>query len=498
MNPTPAIEVDDRRQFGDYTMLLDSMRHAQKAWAATHIRERLRMLRAVRHAIAAEAGAVAASVPRNIPGALHRTNADTLMVEVLPLLEAIRFLEREAEWILRPQQMSTLSRPFWLGGVTTEIQRAPLGIVLIIGPANYPLFLPAAQALQALAAGNAVLWKPAPGGEEAARVIRGLLVAAGLDTSLVTVLDSSTAAATDAIRAGVDKVFLTGSATTGRAVMSELAETLTPSVMELSGCDAVFILDGADLNRVVDALTFGMRLNGSATCMAPRRVFATPSMAKQLSGLLATALDGIQPIPVPQKTHDLLEALVSEATALGANALLNGLGYGSAECPAVCATLLMSAAPHMRITQTDIFAPVLSLIEVANEDEAVTAYTHCPYALSASVFGPRKKAEALAGRLLAGNVLVNDIIVATADPRAPFGGRGKSGFGVTRGREGLLEMTALKILQFQTSSSRRAYQTTTAKHAELFVGYIEGIHGKGWRQRWLGMVKLFRAARKMK
>ena len=206
-------------------------------------------------------------------GALHRTVADTLVSEVLPLAEACRFLEREARWILAPQRLSTHTRPFWLRRVTAETRREPLGVVLIIAPANYPLFLPGVQALQALAAGNAVLWKPAPGGMAAAEALRDVLVGCGLDPALLQLLDESPQAAADAIAAGVDKVFLTGSAATGTAVLSQLAAHCTPAVMELSGCDAVFVLPGAAVDRAAAALAFGLRFNGSATCMAPRRLF---------------------------------------------------------------------------------------------------------------------------------------------------------------------------------------------------------------------------------
>ncbi len=90
----------------------------------------------------------------------------------------------------------------------------------------------------------------------------------------------------DAIAAGVDKVFLTGSAATGTAVLHQLAPHLTPAVMELSGCDAVFVLPGADLDRTVAALAFGLRLNGSATCMAPRRLFLVGDHPELLPALL--------------------------------------------------------------------------------------------------------------------------------------------------------------------------------------------------------------------
>ena len=474
---------------------LGAARAAQQGWAAASVRSRLRMLRALRHEMASGAFGLSASVPASRPGSLKRRRADTLIAEVLPLIEACRYLEREAAFLLAPRRESTQARPLWLGGISVETRREPLGVVLILGPANYPLFLPGVQVLQALAAGNAVLWKPAPGGESAAQAIRLMLVAVGLDPALLTLLDPSPEAARAAIEAGVDKVFLTGSATTGKAVMRDLSATLTPSTMELSGCDAVFVLDDADLARAADAIAFGVRFNGSATCMAPRRVFVSASMADRFSPMLVAALSSMPLVHLPLATRDLLQDLVDEATLYGGTILLNGL-HGLGDEGGVFATIIANATPDMRVTQTDIFAPVLSLLTFHSIEEAVAAHALCPYALTAAVFGPAGEAEALASRLRCGTVLVNDVIVGTADPRASFGGRGHSGFGSTRGREGLLEMTAVKTVIHQKSRSRMPYQPTTNAHGELFTAYIQAVHSGSWRQRWRGLKALLRAALK--
>jgi len=476
-------------------------RTAQSEWALESLQARLRILRKFRQALAESGMEIAASVPCELPGSLHRTVADTLVSEVLPLAEACRFLEREANAILAPYRPADENRPFWLRCVSTEIRREPLGVILIIGPGNYPLFLPGVQALQALAAGNAVIWKPARGGTPAAKACQLLLSACGLDPSLLQILDEAPSSATAVIRAGVDKVFLTGSEETGKAVMLELAETRTPSVMELSGCDAVFILDNADLDRAVAALTFGLRLNGSATCMAPRRVFVAKAVSNQLTDLLAKALDWIDPITVPLSTHEKMLDLLADAEAKGGTFRKNGLAGAerlSEESFCIRPTLIIHASPQMRVAQADLFAPVLSIIEVADIHEAVVANSHCPYALTASIFGPRKEAEILAAKITAGSVLINDIIVATADPRVPFGGRKASGFGATRGREGLLEMTAIKTIQTQNAKDLRAYTPHTPHHEDFFSGYLRTVHGGSWRARFGGLRDFLKAMMKIR
>ncbi len=470
--------------------VLSHARAAQSAWARNTLRARLAILRKARHRIAATAIEIAGTVPRNQPGALYRTVADTLVSEVLPLAEACRFLEREARWILAPQRLSTHTRPFWLRRVTAETRREPLGVILIVAPANYPLFLPGVQALQALAAGNAVLWKPAGGGTAAAEALRGILVDCGLDPALLQVLDESPQAASDAIAAGVDKVFLTGSSETGTAVLTQLADHCTPAVMELSGCDAVFVLPGAAVDRVVAALAFGLRFNGSATCMAPRRLF----LVGDHSGLVPAMLEAfktLSAVALPARTQAQLVDLLEDARRLGGSLIMNG------SVQELCFAVISRAAPEMRIAQSDVFAPVLSIFDVPDTDSAIAAHAPCPYALTAAIFGPESEARALASRLPVGTVLINDLIVATADPRVSCGGRKGSGFGVTRGREGLLEMTALKTVVAQHTRDLRAYRPTTPNHEPFFAAYLETVHGGGWRARWQGLRRLLRVASKL-
>jgi len=469
---------------------LGQARVAQQIWARANLRKRLALLRRARHRIAATAEEIARSVPCSQPGALHRTLADTLASEVLPLVEACRFLEREAEWILAPQRVSAHTRPFWLRRVNAETIREPVGVVLIIAPANYPLFLPGVQVLQALAAGNAVLWKPAPGGSGAAEALRDVLIGCGLDPALLQVLNDSTEAASEAIDAGVDKVFLTGSASAGKAVLHHLAPHLTPAVMELSGCDAVFVLPGADPERTVAALIFGLRFNGSATCMAPRRLFLVGEHTETLRKLL-DQLKSLSPIPLPLATRAQLAELFENARRLGGSIVVEE------SSGALRYAVILRATPEMKAAQSDIFAPVLCILDVPNTDAAVNAHALCPYALTAAIFGPEAEARTLASRLPVGMVLINDLIVATADPRVAFGGRASSGFGLTRGREGLLEMTALKTVVTQRSRNLRSYRPTTPAHETFFAAYLQMVHASRWRDRWSGMCRFFRATARL-
>ncbi len=403
-----------------------------------------------------------------------RRATESVSAEILPLAEACRFLEREAAGLLAPRRLGRRGRPVWLFGAEVEVRREPLGTVLIVGPSNYPLLLPGVQAVQALAAGNRVLVKPASGCGAPMLLLGEWLQEAGLPPGLFQVLDESAAAVAEAIAAGIDKLVLTGSADTGRAVAERLARHLVPSTMELSGNDAVFVLPGAEVEQVARALAFGLRLNGSATCIAPRRVFVPREMAVGLEDALVGQVAAIPPVPVSLPTRRRLAALARDAVAEGARAL--GI-VPKDEDVAMTPLILTDARPGMALLREEIFAPVLSLVPVRDMEAALEAAAHSPYALGASVFGPVAQARELAGRIDAGAVTINDLIVPTADPRLPFGGRHASGWGVTRGAEGLLEMTQVKTVSIRKGRLRPHFEAPREGDDALMLAALRLFHG---------------------
>ena len=157
--------------------------------------------------------------------------------------------------------------------------------------------------------------------------------------------------------------------------------------------------------------------------------------------------------------------------------------------------LIERARAEMCIAQSDLFAPVLSLIEAASVLHVPELVNACPYALTAAIFGKETEARALGAQLRTGVVLVNDLIASTVDPRVPFGGRGKSGFGATRGAEGLLEMTVAKTVLVRRKGVVRFYQTLGDHDLPRFTGLIGVLHGGSLRERWRAMQKLMSAGR---
>jgi acyl-CoA reductase-like NAD-dependent aldehyde dehydrogenase len=460
---------------------------AQAHWASVSVRNRLRVLRAARHSMAAHADEFAAAISPQ----LARSQADTLVGEVLPLLDACKFLEREASRLLAPRKLGRTGQPLWFGGVAAEILHEPIGHILVIGPSNFPLFVPGVQVLQALAAGNAVTWKPGGGGAGVAELFAQHLRAAGLPEGLLTVTDETVGAAQTALAEGPGKVIFTGSSANGQRVLDTLAASATPAVMELSGSDAVLVMPSADLPQVAKAVAFGLRLNGAAVCMSPRRLFASRTSMTALKPFLKAELAKIPAVKLDAATASKLEALLSDAVANGA------IVHGEVRAEAQAPVLVLGANARMKITRSDIFAPVLSLLESESMLHALDQYAQCPYALTASIFcgkGDEKQARTMARMLQAGTVLVNDLIAPTADPRVPFGGRGASGYGVTRGAEGLLEMTAVKTLLVRHGGTMRHLEPTREQDIKTFGSLIALAHGKGLAARWAALIELIRSA----
>jgi aldehyde dehydrogenase (NAD+) len=273
--------------------------------------------------------------------------------------------------------------------------------------------------------------------------------------------------------------------------MHRAAEHAIPVVAELSGCDAVVVLESADTARVVDAVAFGMRLNGSATCIAPRRLFLVGHEHHALIAALRERFAAIDGIDAGQHTRNQLRDLLEDAEQRGATLC------GNAGAQDMRPILVLDGRPDMRITQADIFAPVVTAMSVANADEVAQADAICPFGLTVAIFGERRAALELGRRLNVGTVILNDLIVPTVDPRVPFGGVRGSGFGVTRGAEGLLEMTAVKVTSIRKGTSTLHYQQTGTAHEELFRGAIAMGHAANLRERFAGLRRMIAAARKL-
>ena len=483
-NGSAFVRVTDMHASVDQSIL--KARAAFASHRTKPIRERLRIVASFRSRLAAQA----ATVARKLSPEAQRPPEELLASEIIPLLDACRFLEKSAIQLLRPRTYSSRSMPIWLAGTHHQIIREPLGVVLVIGPSNYPLFLPGVQLLQAFVAGNAVLLKPAPTAGESASTLLNILVAAGAPPDLVQCLPSERDSAVHAIGRKVDKVFFTGSAETGRKVLVHAAAALTPAVMELSGSDGTFVLPDADVNLAARSVAFGLTFNSGRTCIAPRRAFVWKQVLGEFSARLKSELRSRPRIVTKQTSNSEFIAKILDAVSKGANVLHGSVGVnGVIEGPLV----LTNLTADLPFAVAENWGANLSIIPVSTEQEALRAYDVSPFALGASVFTRnRRAAHRIARAIQAGSVCINDLIVPTADGRLPFSGRKESGFGATRGSEGLLEMTVPKVVSTRRGGTPTHLRPPVGNQFQLLSAYCGLAYGAG-RNRWRAFRALLRS-----
>jgi acyl-CoA reductase-like NAD-dependent aldehyde dehydrogenase len=459
-------------------------RTAQSRWAARPVSERLRPVRAFRALVADNADELLAVVEADV----GRPPGEVLGSDVLPLADACRFLERRAARILKPRKVG--DTPVWLFGQKDAVHRRPWGVVGIIGTWNYPLLLNGVPIVQSLAAGNGVLWKPSEYGAASAAVMARMLAEAGFPPELFHRLPAERDAGPRLVESDIDYLVFTGSATVGRQIARRLGERLIPSTLELSGCDAMFVLDDADVELAADAAWFGLTLNRGQTCLAVRRVLVDRSVMPAFVDRLRTYVTSSGPMPLVtggQQKH--AEGLIADAVAKGGSVLQSTAGGTTAP------RVVVNATPDMELCRVESFAPVAAVLEADGVEAALALEASCPYALGTSIFTRDvRRARELAGRLRPGSVCVNDVIAPTAHPGVPFGGRGASGWGVTRGAEGLLAMTTPQVVGVRGGRFRPHYGGSTPELTRLLRGVLAASHTRALGSRLRGGLAAVRAA----
>jgi acyl-CoA reductase-like NAD-dependent aldehyde dehydrogenase len=470
-------------------------RHVQQQWSETPLAERLRLVRRVRQRIVEGSDALCGAVAED----LGKPAVETLACEILPWAEACRFLERRAEAILRPRRVSFRDTPLWLWGQRDTVYRRPRGIVGIIGTWNYPIYLNGVQIVQALTAGNAVWWKPSEVAPRTADALWELFHDVGFPAGLLARLPATREAGRVLTEGDVDHVVFTGHADTGRIIATNLGRRLISSTLELSGCDAVFVLEDADLDLAARAVCFGIRLNAGQTCLAVRRVFVARPVYAKFFQHLEPLLAAEPPLRLAlARQREQAEQLIAEAVAHGARILGDGTARRSDSDPCLMLPIIVAdATPDMALCREATFAPVAAVIPFDKLEEALEAQKLCPYALGASVF-TRNAAAArrIAARLRTGSVCINDVIAPTAHPATPFGGSGASGWGVTQGAEGLLELTVPQVVS-QRSGHWRPHFDPPGRSRFTSRSMLEALlrwqHAGTWRQRFRALGDLVRS-----
>ena len=367
---------------------------------------------------------------------------DDARVEWVLVVAHLDWAARNAEPVLRRRRVG--SGLLMLQEAST-VQYQPYGVVGVIGPWNYPAHTPMGSISYALAAGNAVVFKPSELTPGVGRALAESLAEVVPEHPLLQVVTGFGETGAALCRAGVDKLAFTGSAATAKKVMAACAETLTPVVLECGGKDALLVDADADLDAAADAAVWGGMTNAGQACVGVERAYVVDSVAAEFTDRVvaqarrlkpgADPRSDIGPITRPDQV-DVIRDHITDALARGGAALIGGLE--SVRPPYVEPVVLTDVPDDSVAVTEETFGPTLTVHRVANLDDAVERVNAGRYGLGAAVFSAHRGAE-IAARLRCGMVAVNSALSFAAVPSLPFGGVGDSGFGRIHGADGLRE-----------------------------------------------------------
>ncbi len=300
------------------------------------------------------------------------------------------------------------------------------------------------------------------------------------------------------LEADIDHVVFTGSAAVGRQIATRLGQRLISSTLELSGNDAMFVLPDADVMMAAAAAWFGATLNRGQTCIAVRRAFVHRAVYDEVLRTLQPWAEAARPMRLALASQARQgERLVADALAKGGR--LVSKSDGSLDEAEFRPTVIADARPEMDLFREASFAPLLALLPFDDVEQALTMDRLCPFGLGASVFTTRpRQAHQIAARLKTGMVTINDVIAPTAHPVSPFGCVRESGWGVTQGAEGLLEMTVPQVVSLKKGRYRPHYEMATREPGAqegLLRGLLRFCHGAGLLERWRGLRQMIRGFR---
>ncbi len=481
----------------DVAEVVARARKASVAWRATSFEQRREVLRGLlalfvrKHREICELAAMDSG----------KTMVDAAMGEMFPVCEKLRYTIAHGEEVLQPERRS----PGFLLHKTATLVYEPLGVVGVIAPWNFPFHNLMCPMIPALFAGNAVVTKVSELASWSSlhyiEMVRSVLREHGHNPDIVQVATGYGATGAALVRADVDKIFFTGSPQNGRAVMQEAAWQLKDAVLELGGKDPLIVCDDADLKRALDAAMLGVFTACGQMCVGAERIYVFDAV---YDAFVAGAKDRIAALrqgpPLAGNVVDMgattmprqleiIQELVDDAVAKGATLLAGGQRANLAKGTYYQPTLLANVDHSMRITQEEVFGPVMVVMRVQDEQDAIGKANDCPYGLGASVFTrDLKRGRRMAERIKAGMCVINDYGIAYMMQSLPFGGTKISGIGRINGPEGLRACCNAKAIvndRLPFGKSVAIHPVRAATYG-LVEGAVRTIYGQSLRERAQG------------
>ena len=472
-------------------------RAAQMQWCEVGPRQRVEILREFQRLLCEKKSDVARLITREA----GKPYVEALLTEVMVVLDAARFLIDNAYGLLRdePVDHGNLAMKTKVG----RIVREPYGVIGIISPWNYPFSIPATEAVAALVAGNAVVLKPSEFTSLVAFELASLLHAAGVPKDVFQVIPGDGATGAALIGSDIDKLIFTGSVATGKWIAQAAAARLLPVVLELGGKDPMIVLDDAEVEVASSGAVWGAFVNAGQACLSVERCYVHRSLYDAFVAACARKAkqlrigDGMNPeVDIGPLIHERqvrnVEAHVEDARSRGARVLTGGTRLLDLGANFYALTVLADVNHEMRIMREETFGPVLPIMAFDTDDEAVRLANDSEYGLAASVWTRnRARGEALARRIHAGTVMVNDTVSCFGISEAPHGGVKASGIGRTHGRFGLEEMVRIKYLDSDRLSGIKKvwWYGYGAAFARQMEGFLDLQFARGIGRRLRGMVR---------
>ena len=444
--------------------VVDAVAQVQPFWAQLPLRDRARYLERaaqvlidesdeIRDLIVAEQGK-----PRN----------EAFSMEILPTIDALHWIANEGQRILADEKVPMPQ--LFLKTKRTAFTYEPLGVIGVIAPWNYPWSIPFGEVALALMAGNGVVVKPASLTPLIGERIRHVFERAGVPDGLVRVIHGP-GTGPALVESSVAKIFFTGGVKTGRWVGEACARKLKGSVLELGGKDPMLVLPDANLDHAIAGALWGGFANAGQTCSGIERVYVLAEVADRfIDGVVSGAQQlrvgdpmqwdtEIGPM-ISREQFEFVRELVDDAVASGARLRCGGPvdAVGGLPGDFYAPAVLTGVTHQMRIMREEIFGPVLPIIVVASEDEAVALANDSEFGLGASVWtSDRGKGERIARELESGMVWINDHMFSHGACQCSWGGVKESGLGRTHSKFGLYECVNIKLRVWEPSVLRNPW-----------------------------------------
>ncbi len=445
--------------------VVDAAAKVQPFWAELTLRDRALYLERAAQVVIDEGDDIRDLIVRE----QGKPRNEAFAMEVLPTIDALHWIARHGPEILADEKIPMPQ--LFLKTKRSAFTYEPLGVIGIVSPWNYPWSIPFGEVALALMAGNGVVLKPASLTALTGERIRAVFERAGVPEGLVRVVHGP-GTGPALVNSTVAKVFFTGSVETGRGVGEACARQLKGSVLELGGKDPMIVLPDANLDHAVAGALWGGFANAGQTCSGIERVYVQREVSERfIAGVVAGARrlrvgdplswdTEIGPMVSPEQ-YRTVEELVSDAVAAGATLRCGGpteapagLEQGSFYAP----TVLTEVTHDMRIMREEIFGPVLPIVVVDSEDEAVALANDSRFGLGASVWtSDRSKGERVAREIQSGMVWINDHMFSHGACQCSWGGVKDSGVGRTHSKFGLYECVNIKLRVWESSAVRNAW-----------------------------------------